>query len=168
MAGPLCITYLVLLYWVGKILIEVCNWACSQLLDSGEIVTACDDDLQSYLGEPVKGEQVLNWKVLLSLGVCISFPVHYISLGMGLQVFYCMVVHTTQFNTCIFKCKITQFTDSMIKTCLFKRKITLFMDSMINTCLSSARSLGSWIPWSTLVFSSARSMSSRLPNIMIG
>jgi hypothetical protein len=60
MAGPLCITYLVLLYWVGKILIEVCNWACSQLLDSGEIVTACDDDLQSYLGEPVKGEQVLN------------------------------------------------------------------------------------------------------------
>jgi hypothetical protein len=61
MAGPLCITHLVLLYWVGKILKEGCHRACSQLLDSGEMATARDDDdLQSYLGELVKGEQLLN------------------------------------------------------------------------------------------------------------
>jgi hypothetical protein len=68
MAGPLCITHLVLLYWVGKILIEGCHRACSQLLDSGEIVTSCDDDLQSYLKELVKGEQVSKLKGVVVFG----------------------------------------------------------------------------------------------------
>jgi hypothetical protein len=60
MAGPLCVTHLVLLHCLGKLLIEGCHRACSQLLDSGEIASARDDDLQSYLGELVKGELVLN------------------------------------------------------------------------------------------------------------
>ncbi len=136
MAGPLCITQLVLLYWVGKILVEVCNRACSQLLDSGEIVTACDDDLQSYLGELVKGEQVLNWKVLLlSLGVCISFPVHYISLGMVYRFFTAWLCSRLS-STLVFSSARSLSSRIPWSTLVF----------------SSARSLCSWIPWSTLVF----------------